>query len=259
MKKLIWLITLVMSITPSFSRQKASAEWLTDGVLDKGSNTIQTIVQMSIQEGWHAYWMNPGESGLPPTLKAKLPDGWKVGNLHYPVPIRFATGELQGFGYEGKVNIPLDLIPPADFTGDLPLMSGTLSWLTCSDESCVPGRQEVKLSKGEHSEMIKASYASLPKQLQDAKLSVALNNDIVSITLELPETSEINPSEFEVYPITPDIVAPSAKPAFVQDSSKKQTWNATAPKNEFLSEAPKEFAILLKGVSKSSFTASTAK
>jgi len=259
MKILLCLATLMISITPSFAEeQKASATWITDGAINKERNTIQTIVQMDIDDTWHTYWVNPGESGLAPSLEAKLPDGWKIGELRFPVPKSFSTGGLLGFGYEGKVNMPIDLIPPTDFQGDLPPIHGTLSWLTCNDDSCVPGKEELTLSKGSHAEIIKTSYDSLPKPLKNAKLSVAQIDDNILITLELPDKPEINPSEFEILPATPDIIAPSAKPVFAKDPNKQNTWSATAPKNEYLSEPPTELSILLKNGSKPSFTASTA-
>ena len=38
--------------------------------------------------GWHGYWLNPGDAGLPMDVQWQLPEGFAVGPLRYPVPAR---------------------------------------------------------------------------------------------------------------------------------------------------------------------------
>ena len=38
------------------------------------------------QPGWHGYWRNPGDAGDEPRVTWRLPEGWRAGPLHYPVP-----------------------------------------------------------------------------------------------------------------------------------------------------------------------------
>ena len=45
-------------------------------------------VRYEIADHWHIYWQNSGESGQPPRITWKLPDGFSAGNLRYPVPTR---------------------------------------------------------------------------------------------------------------------------------------------------------------------------
>ena len=70
-------------------------------------------IRLKFDPGWHGYWINPGEAGMPLSAKWTLPEGWKAGELRHPVPKSFKTGELSGFGYEGEAVYLVDLVPPA--------------------------------------------------------------------------------------------------------------------------------------------------
>ena len=43
-------------------------------------------LQLTHQPGWHTYWKNPGDSGLPTTLQWTLPPGVVPGEIAWPVP-----------------------------------------------------------------------------------------------------------------------------------------------------------------------------
>ncbi|MBP6375864.1 MAG: protein-disulfide reductase, partial [Giesbergeria sp.] len=43
-------------------------------------------LQITHQPGWHTYWKNPGDSGLPTELRWTLPAGVDVGDIAWPVP-----------------------------------------------------------------------------------------------------------------------------------------------------------------------------
>src|SRR5690606_29150088 len=38
------------------------------------------------QPGWHTYWKNPGDSGLPTEMAWQLPAGLDAGEIAWPVP-----------------------------------------------------------------------------------------------------------------------------------------------------------------------------
>src|SRR5262249_40493987 len=71
--------------------------------------TVPVAVRMAMEHGWHVYWRNPGDSGLPPTIRWALPAGWTAGPIAWPVPERLRTGPLVDYGYEGEVLFPVRL------------------------------------------------------------------------------------------------------------------------------------------------------
>jgi len=41
-----------------------------------------------LEPGWHVYWLNPGDAGLPPHARWTLPAGISAGPLQFPAPKR---------------------------------------------------------------------------------------------------------------------------------------------------------------------------
>lgn len=95
---------------------------------------------------WHTYWRNPGDSGLPTTLKWTLPEGSTAGEIDWPAPQRLPIGPLVNYGYEGELLLPLTYTPPADAKpGDILLLKARADWLVCHDV-CIPEGADLELS-----------------------------------------------------------------------------------------------------------------
>ncbi|RYD32360.1 MAG: thiol:disulfide interchange protein, partial [Verrucomicrobiaceae bacterium] len=164
----------------------ATAEWITGATAIEGGKPIQTGIRLVIEEGWHSYWINPGESGMKLKVVWDLPEGWTAGEVGHPAPKKFLTGELPGYGYEGEVVFPVTLTPPAGASGSVEL-GAKVSWLTCNDASCIPGKAELKLSPAAgtaaHAEAIGKARALVPQPLEGLKLDVSETGDAVALTL----------------------------------------------------------------------------
>jgi len=94
-----------------------------------------------IQDGWHIYWRNPGEAGLPTELRLSGAGREGGGELQWPVPVTFSQqGRCTGYGYSQEVLIWFEIAPPPD-PRELLLDA---SWLACGKSLCVPGRASVK-------------------------------------------------------------------------------------------------------------------
>ena len=63
--------------------------------------------------GWHTYWAFSGDAGLPTELKWKLPPGWKVGEIQWPIPLKtIDPGDIETYGYENEVLLMQEITPP---------------------------------------------------------------------------------------------------------------------------------------------------
>src|SRR5882724_617007 len=71
-------------------------------------------LRLAIEDGWHTYWRNPGDSGLPTTLEWKLPRGFVAGEIEWPAPKALPVGPLVNYGYDGEVLHLVTVTPPAD-------------------------------------------------------------------------------------------------------------------------------------------------
>src|SRR5271156_4599116 len=107
---------------------------------------LHLALQLQIQPGWHTYWSNPGDSGLPTTIDWTLPREFKAGSIMWPTPERFAYGPVVDYGYGHDVLLPVTIETPADLQPGVDIaLSGHASWLACSD-TCIPEDAELNLS-----------------------------------------------------------------------------------------------------------------
>src|SRR4028118_2315268 len=60
-------------------------------------------LRLKMDEHWHSYWRNPGDSGTPIGITWNLPPGFKAGPIQWPHPQRIALPPLVSYGYENEV------------------------------------------------------------------------------------------------------------------------------------------------------------
>jgi len=97
-------------------------------------------VRFRIDPGWHIYWTNPGDSGLPTRVKLDLPPGLTAGATEYPVPsILTFPGDITNYGYEREVVLLVPVTPTAALTavGSAHIVAH-IDYLVC-DATCLPG------------------------------------------------------------------------------------------------------------------------
>src|SRR6202171_3640808 len=97
-------------------------------------NTV--ALRLVMERGWHTYWQNAGDSGLPTTLAWKLPEGLKAGPIQWPAPRALPVGPLVNYGYEGEVLLLSDIATVPDFlSGKTVTLSARADWLALK-ENC---------------------------------------------------------------------------------------------------------------------------
>ncbi|ACF12704.1 cytochrome c biogenesis protein transmembrane region [Chloroherpeton thalassium ATCC 35110] len=103
-------------------------------------------IRFKLEPEWHIYWKNAGDAGTPVEVEWNLPDGFRVSELDYPVPIKFVLSGVVGYGYTDEVVLLAKVEPPKNYSPKkAPEISAKLSWLVCR-ESCIPGEGEVSLN-----------------------------------------------------------------------------------------------------------------
>jgi thiol:disulfide interchange protein DsbD len=108
--------------------------------------SAQAGLYFKLEPGWHVYWKNPGDAGLPPHIRWTLPEGVTAGGLQYPAPKRLPLPPLMDFGYEDEVLFPLTLnVAQMAKTGPA-VLDAKVDWLVCS-ERCIPGKAELEVSR----------------------------------------------------------------------------------------------------------------
>lgn len=102
-------------------------------------------LHLDIAPGWHTYWRNPGDSGLPTTIDWTLPQGFRAGDIAWPAPRRFVQGKIGNYGYSGSTDLLVPIMAPAGLKpGGTAHLAAHASWLVCSD-ICIPGAARLAL------------------------------------------------------------------------------------------------------------------
>jgi thiol:disulfide interchange protein len=106
--------------------------------------TLQVGLVLTLEEHWHVYWINAGDSGEPPKITWTLPDGITAGPMKFPIPSRLPLGPLMDFGYEDEVAFPVQLTAANSLKAGPIHLDAKVSWLVCR-EVCIPGKAHLGL------------------------------------------------------------------------------------------------------------------
>ena len=97
--------------------------------------SINVGLKIEMDEGWHTYWKNPGDSGGPIEISWDLPDGFSASDIQWPTPERIPYPPLMTYGYEDFVIFPFVLSIPENYEDDS--FSLNVDLLVCADV-CIP-------------------------------------------------------------------------------------------------------------------------
>jgi thiol:disulfide interchange protein DsbD len=95
---------------------------------------------------WHTYWQYAGDAGIPTRIDWKLPPGFAVGPLEWPLPEAILEpGDIEVYAFGDEVLLLQTIRPPANLPpGDVKL-DAHAAWLVCA-EICIPGKADLSLT-----------------------------------------------------------------------------------------------------------------
>jgi thiol:disulfide interchange protein len=153
-----------------------NAELVSETVSIQPGRPLTVALWLKLEPHWHVYWKNPGDSGLAPTLQWKLPEGFKAGEILWPVPQRIEVPPLVSFGYEDEVLLPVVIeVSPNIKPGARVTLAAKVDWLVCR-ETCIPGSADLQLT--------------LPVAADVPKGDPAWGNRIEAVRKALPKAGE---------------------------------------------------------------------
>ena len=103
----------------------------------RAGSTLTVAVRLTLDDGWHTYWTNPGDAGLPLRVTWTLPDGVTAGPLLFPTPRLTPQPPLMSYGYERELYALTELQVASTFAGTSIRLAGKADWLACA-EVCLP-------------------------------------------------------------------------------------------------------------------------
>ena len=135
----LFLSTLAVSNPVETGHARAS---LITNLQNSQQESFYVGVRLEMQEGWHTYWENPGDSGSPFEAKWNVDKGVIVENVEWPTPITIPYPPLMTFGYEGDVVFPFKVFRSLDL--ELSSISVDFDFLICAD-ICIPEKASLTL------------------------------------------------------------------------------------------------------------------
>ncbi len=100
------------------------------------SDTVMVGVHMKIREGWHVYWRNPGDSGLPTRISWDDHPLLEPGEIKWPQPARFDEDGVTTYGYSNHVTLLVPMhVKERDRSGETHYehLEAYMNWLVCKD------------------------------------------------------------------------------------------------------------------------------
>lgn len=195
MKRLIflltaWLVSAGVAANP-VQRPHIEAELIPASTTVEPGKPFTVALRLKMDKGWHTYWINPGDSGLPTTIRWTLPEGFEAGPILWPAPERFDIGPLTNYGYKDEVLLITDIYTPERIRGMLVPIKARADWLVC-EEICIPGDAEFSLMlpvgpaapNGRWANAIQATRDALPREMPELDATATLAGDewVVSIS-----------------------------------------------------------------------------
>ncbi len=130
---------------PPAPEDLVKAELLAETASIAAGATLWVDLHLELKPGWHVYWQNPGDSGLPTAIDWKLPSGFSAGHILWPVPEHFVQNGIGNYGYAGTVDLLVPLAAPKELAaGQTAVLDAEASWLACAD-ICIPGSAKLAL------------------------------------------------------------------------------------------------------------------
>ena len=145
---LCWLLVAVAphGLAQNYQgKQLVRAELLADTTAIVAGKPFTVGLLLRMAPGWHTYWKFSGDAGLPTEMKWKLPPGWKVGDIQWPIPLKtIDPGDIETYGYENEVLLMQEVTPPSKIDGLSAKPSTEANWLVC-EKICIPGGATLQL------------------------------------------------------------------------------------------------------------------
>lgn len=118
---------------------------LTDVVTTKPGKSFWVLMEIIPRPGWHTYWKNPGDSGMPITLNWQKPEGVIIDEIRWLPPERIKIAHLINYGYPEKAYFLIQVHVSEDFEENSIDLQLNASWLIC-DKECIPDEATYKLA-----------------------------------------------------------------------------------------------------------------
>ncbi len=181
---LVFWASIVVAQDEVTTSPYSDAELVTDRLAVQPGEAFDVALRLVMEDGWHSYWVNSGDSGLQTRITWDLPAGVEVGEIRWPFPERVDTGSFTTYAYYDEVYLLTEVTVADDFRGNVLPLAARADWLICADV-CLPAYEEVSLevaigddaSRSAHAEALDNARSLLPIDLPEGWSAEAETTD----------------------------------------------------------------------------------
>lgn len=243
--RILFLVLFLFSSFPIFSEShrvkgKHSLIELIQLVSDQKTTLI---LKIKPNDGWHIYWLNPGDSGSALTVDWDNPPTQILNTTwSWPTPERIITGDIVNFGYHSEAILSWDA--KEELSRDrmnTKTISGNFQWMVCREE-CIPESAYLKAKTyfqedNDYTSIAKEIFDSIekthPKKIpNDWKASFQEKSDRFRLLLEISDSDSKSSSSIEFFPVDGEKL--SGKTPNIRKNNEN-TWEIDIIKSEYYS------------------------
>jgi thiol:disulfide interchange protein/DsbC/DsbD-like thiol-disulfide interchange protein len=228
------LLPIWASASGPVKTEHVMAELVSENVTIQPGTSFWVGLHLSMEDHWHTYWKNPGDSGLATSLTWSLPAGFTTGPIIWPTPQRILLEPLVSYAYEGEVLLMVRIDAPTTLdVGKGVDLRVRADWLVC-EETCIPGGAdlELRLSTASGRPEMNPKWAprfskarrNLPLEGVAWPTSLTRVEDRLLLEVSLPPGSIVHPEDVYFFAFEEGEIEPAApQPVAVQDGTLKLT------------------------------------
>ncbi len=210
-------------------------------------NTYFTGVVFKPEKGWHVYWRNAGDTGLPPKIEWGSEQNISFQSLQWPFPEAIPFLQLVNYGYHDEALIFSEATIKSTEEATELSIEANVEWLVCK-ESCIPGKIQLseKLIDSKATPLIKQKFsdaqARLPKPLPLLGSDINFENGTFTVSVYAKELLFQNAASVEVFPVELDIIEYSSPAKLFW---KKNLVRLEQPLSEYFVKAPESLNLVV--------------
>lgn len=231
-KFILYMCMWLLLALPSFASQsisvdtgKVEASLISSHDVVPPGGKFHVALRTLLDDHWHTYWRNSGDSGEPVFIDWKVPEGVLVGDIAWPLPQTIATGPIINYGFEGTPLFPVEFtLPETAELGSVIMVDADFYYLVCKDV-CIPeqGKASLPIKVGEAEvdtrwqAEINAALAATPKQ---SGIKGTINKTAENVVIGFTDASSLSTAQdVHFFPYDQGVLGHSA-PQAVRVGSK---------------------------------------
>lgn len=155
--------------------------------------SVRGALVVDLAPEWKTYWLDPGASGIPPSIDFSRTSGLDNATLRFPAPHRIGEDFSRANGYKQPISIAFELEPRPDATIgpiDAEILLGVCS------EICIPVQANLstQTDRSGDAPLVAAAFSALPDrdgQIGRIRSAVAApDGDTLTITTDYAGASD---------------------------------------------------------------------